>query len=100
MMHDVDLHKLANLPGWGEAHSELCRAGHPTERPRSADIIEYQVQMEGPRGGIADVNVMAESVTDAIRQARHMASEFELLDVVWSVDDEEDIKITRVCAYD
>ena len=49
---------------------------------------------------MADVEVMAESVTDAVRQARHIGIEFQLFDFVWGVDDEEDIEITRVCAYD
>ena len=56
--------------------------------------------MQGLRGGRADVEVLAESVSDAVRQARHMAIECELLDFIWGVDEEADIKIRRVCAYD
>lgn len=96
----VDLQSMMDLRGAGEAHSELCRMGHPTELPRFPGLIEYQVSMRGPRGGDATYEVMAESLADAIRQAREMAFQFEPFDVFYALDDLEDIKITRVCAYD
>ena len=96
----IDLHKLANTPGWGKAHSQLCREGHPTERPRSEGLIEYRVDLEGPRGDRVVLEVMAESVSDAVTQAKNSAWHFDLLEIDPYVDEDDDIQVVSVSAFD
>lgn len=97
----IDLHELANRPGWGKAHSELSRAGHPTEKPRSADEIEYCVTVQGPFGDRQDIEVMAESVSDAIARARECVERAGLVGFIPNVCDlDQEVRIVSVAAYD
>lgn len=74
-----DLERLVNLPGAGKAHSELCRAGHPTDYPRFDGEIEYSVHVQGPYGHRMWIEVMADSLEKAEARAVEIIKMRELL---------------------
>ena len=69
---DIDLHQLANQPGFGTADRILTQSGHPKE---GAVPTEWEIEVEYSVGYRDTITVEASCESDAKRKAEEMVRE-------------------------